>query len=69
MHFDFKNCEVCGAEVRLRASTPPETTHLDGPVGPQDGVVGGGDPTVDDRICTNADCATHQTEVGHSPTP
>ena len=41
----------------LDSATP---AAQDGPVGPVDGVVGGGDPTVDLRECTNEDCATRE---------
>ncbi|GAA1775814.1 hypothetical protein GCM10009795_022290 [Nocardioides hankookensis] len=58
MYQDSKPCEVCGAPVELRARTEPETDDQ-GRVGPADGVVGGGDPTVDQRVCTDADCPTH----------
>lgn len=56
---DEKPCAVCGSEVRLRARDIRAETQPDGPVGPTDGVVGGGDPTVDDRVCTNPDCPSH----------
>jgi hypothetical protein len=54
---DVKPCEVCGSPVRLRPRTP-EQPPADEPVGPADGFVGSGDPTVDERVCTNADCPT-----------
>lgn len=58
MYQDSKPCEVCGAPVELRPRTAAEDVG-DGPVGPEDGVVGGGDPTVDDRVCTNPECPSH----------
>lgn len=58
MHFDFKPCEVCGSEVTLRASAPVVAPNTDAPVGPPEGYVGGGDETVDERICSNPDCPT-----------
>lgn len=67
MYDDVKPCQVCGSAVRLEPHEPPEP-DLDAPVGPTDGVVGGGDPTVDDRVCTNPDCATNQAG-GDQPEP
>lgn len=57
MYTDEKPCSVCGSEVRLRARDG--VVEPDGPVGPSDGVVGGGDPTVDERVCTNPECSTN----------
>jgi len=59
VYYDNKPCGVCGSEVRLEAKQPGDLKEPDGPVGPEDGYVGGGDPTVDKRICTNPDCPTH----------
>lgn len=59
MYFDEKPCQVCGSEVRLRARDGSDVVEPGGPVGPSDGVVGGTDPTVDERVCTNPDCRTH----------
>jgi hypothetical protein len=59
VYYDSKPCQVCGSEVELRAATPEDIPEPDGPVGPRDGYVGGGDPTVDTRICTNPDCPTN----------
>ena len=53
MYFDTKPCEVCGGEVELRAHEPDRAT---GVVGPDGGVVGDADTTVDDRVCTNPEC-------------
>ncbi len=67
MYFDDKPCRACGSEVRLEARTaaaPEEDDGPDGPVGPEDGVVGGGDPTVDARICTNPDCPSNRSGAG-----
>lgn len=58
MYADSQPCSVCGSEVELRPREVDRTAPA-GPVGPPDGVVGTGDPTVDVRVCTNADCATH----------
>jgi hypothetical protein len=62
VYADHAPCSVCGSEVRIRpnpgASGPP--ADEDGPAGPADGVVGGGDPTVDVRECTDDDCPTHE---------
>jgi hypothetical protein len=63
MYYDSKPCQVCGSEVRLEAKEPGDIVEPDGPVGPEEGYVGGGDPTVDKRLCTNADCPTN-TESG-----
>lgn len=63
MYSDHRPCAVCGSEVRLAphpGSSGPTDSSADGPAGPVDGVVGGGDPTVDLRICTNEDCPTRQ---------
>ena len=59
MYYDSKPCQFCGSEVELRAAEPADIPPPDGPVGPSDGYVGGGDPTVDTRICTNPDCPTN----------
>ena len=60
MYFDTKPCSVCGSEVTLRARDTPPTVDTSGTVGPVDGVVGDGDSTVDERVCTNSRCATNQ---------
>ena len=59
MYSDYEKCAVCGSAVRLRPH-PGASGDTDGPAGPADGVVGGGDPTVDVRECTNDDCPTRQ---------
>jgi hypothetical protein len=59
MYYDNKPCQVCGSEVRLEAKDADDIEEPDGPVGPEDGYVGSGDPTVDKRICTNPDCPTN----------
>lgn len=56
MYFDNRPCDVCGSEVRLKAhdgSTPLRGPDPDG--------------TVDERVCTNPDCASHQ-DGGRSET-
>jgi len=58
MYFDNKPCSVCGSEVRLVARTDSVAAPGD-PVGDPDGFVGDGDSTVDERICTNAECPTN----------
>jgi hypothetical protein len=60
MYSDYAPCAVCGSDVRLRAHPGASGEQADGPAGPEDGVVGGGDPTVDVRECTNSDCATRR---------
>lgn len=62
MYVDAQPCQVCGAEVELRARTgaPGGGGRDDGPVGPEDGYVGDADTTVDRRVCTNPDCASHR---------
>ena len=55
MYEDSRPCAVCGASVRLEPRTVREP-DLNQPVGPADGVVGSGDPTVDTRVCTNPEC-------------
>jgi hypothetical protein len=59
VYYDSKPCQVCGSQVELRAASTADIPDADGPVGPRDGYVGGGDPTVDTRICTNPDCPTN----------
>ena len=59
MYYDSKPCQVCGAQVELRAATPDDIPELDGPVGPSDGYVGSGVPTIDARICANPDSPTN----------
>ncbi|MCW2737606.1 hypothetical protein [Nocardioides sp.] len=56
MYSDYEKCAVCGAAVRLLPHPGVPDEVPDGPAGPEDGVVGGGDPTVDVRECTNPDC-------------
>ena len=58
MYTDAQPCRECGSPVRLEPREP-DREQQDGPVGPEDGVVGTADPTVDRRICTNPDCPTH----------
>ncbi len=62
MYFDNKPCAVCGAEIRLRARRTPSEAETRQPAGPSDGVVGAGDETVDERVCTNPECPSHSTE-------
>lgn len=62
VYVDERPCEVCGSRVRLRARDGADVVEPDGPVGPADGVVGGADPTVDERVCSNPDCPTHATD-------
>ncbi|WP_028655483.1 hypothetical protein [Nocardioides sp. J54] len=66
MYFDTKPCQVCGSQVELRAGGP-ERADLSEPVGPADGVVGDGDSTPDERVCTNADCPTNQAGSSDQP--
>lgn len=60
MYSDHAPCAVCGAEVRLLPNTGSSGGDLDGPAGPRDGVVGGGDDPVDVRRCTNDDCESRR---------
>ncbi|NYE37276.1 hypothetical protein F4692_002409 [Nocardioides cavernae] len=61
MYSDYDACAVCGSEVRLQPHPGASGDDATGePAGPADGVVGGGDPTVDLRVCTNEDCASHR---------
>ena len=64
MYYDVKPCRVCGSEVELKAADPADIPEPDGPVGPEEGYVGGGDPTVDRRICTNPECPTNRAGDG-----
>ena len=59
MYFDTKPCAVCGSEIELRPAEP-DRGDADMPVGPADGVVGGADPTVDERVCRNPACPTNR---------
>jgi hypothetical protein len=62
MYFDNKPCSVCGSEVRLVARTDSVAAPGDpvgDPVGDPGGFVGDGDSTVDERVCTNAECPTN----------
>ncbi|MFW6773845.1 hypothetical protein ACOACO_06145 [Nocardioides sp. CPCC 205120] len=69
MYGDVEPCAECGAAVRLRPHEPDRETG-DGPVGPEDGVVGGADPTVDERVCTNDACPTNHRAPGEgAPRP
>lgn len=45
MYFDNKPCQVCGSDVDLTARRSAGETEPDG--------------TVDERVCTNADCPTN----------
>ena len=57
MYFDNRPCQVCGSEVRLRPHQT-DTTHAEA------------DATVDDRVCTNDDCATNaEDRTADTPTP
>lgn len=67
MYFDFEPCRVCGATVDLEADDWVPEPDLSKPVGPADGVVGGGDPTVDRRVCTNPDCPTNAPDADTAP--
>ena len=54
MYFDNKPCRVCGSAIELRAH---ETTGGDGDSESEP------DGTVDERICTNPDCASHAADA------
>jgi hypothetical protein len=57
MYFDNRPCQVCGSQVRLRTHTTA-TTRAEP------------DATVDDRVCTNPDCATNAADrTAETPTP
>ena len=65
MYSDNRPCEVCGSPVRLRSRRPGEVDGADDPVGD----VGGdtdtrieADDTVDERVCTNPGCASHESD-------
>lgn len=60
MYFDTAPCTVCGSEVELRAHRAPADPG--GLVGDPDGFVGDADSTVDERVCTNPDCATRRSD-------
>jgi len=59
MYADTKPCAVCGSPVRLEGRDPADPEPDTGPVGPSDGYVGTADGPVDDRVCTNDACPTH----------
>lgn len=50
MYSDNRPCEVCGSAVELQ---PHSRLVVNGP-----------DDTVDDRVCTNADCLTNKGGAG-----
>ncbi|NYG55056.1 hypothetical protein [Nocardioides perillae] len=54
MYQDHQPCRVCGAEVQPRPRREPTRTEAD--------------DTVDERHCTNPDCATHG-DGPDAPTP
>jgi hypothetical protein len=58
VYFDSKPCQVCGSEVRLRAQG--ESTRLREP---------DPDGTVDERVCTNPECATNTQTGPAAPLP
>ena len=60
MYSDHAPCAVCGSAVRLRPHPGVSAPPADRSAGPADGVVGGGDPTVDVRECTNEDCLARE---------
>jgi hypothetical protein len=68
MYFDTKPCDVCGSEVTLRGRDSPPADESDGVVGAPDGVVGTADNTVDERVCSNADCPTNA-DTEDAPAP
>jgi hypothetical protein len=55
VYFDTKPCQVCGADVELR---PHARLGENDP-----------DATVDDRVCTNAECPTNNPDDGEAPSP
>jgi hypothetical protein len=56
VYFDNRPCDVCGSEVRLRSHS--------------NDIVSKPDDTIDDRVCTNADCATNaEDRTADTPTP
>jgi hypothetical protein len=56
MYSDNRPCQVCGSDVELRRH--------------QRLVVNQPDDTVDDRVCTNADCPSNDRSKGaDAPTP
>ena len=59
MYSDSKPCSVCGSEVRLVARDEPADASTATLVGDPDGFVGDGDSPVDERVCTNPECATN----------
>ncbi|QIG43060.1 hypothetical protein G5V58_10080 [Nocardioides anomalus] len=54
MYADNRPCQVCGAEVELRARTADDIGDTEGAAAP--------DATVDERVCTHADCPTRRGE-------
>jgi hypothetical protein len=51
VYADSRPCQVCGAEVELRARSAADAEGVAEP-----------DATVDERVCTNADCPTRRGE-------
>jgi len=62
VYSDHAPCAACGSAVRLLPHPGTDGGSTEGPAGPSDGVVGGGDPTVDVRECTNGDCPTRRAD-------
>jgi hypothetical protein len=56
MYFDTKPCQVCGADVELR----PRDVDAEPLAEPGAERVAEPDATVDQRVCTNADCETNR---------
>ena len=54
MYSDNKPCRVCGSAIELRAHE-----KSDG----RDASESEPDGTVDERVCTNADCASHASDA------
>jgi hypothetical protein len=59
MYFETRPCAVCGSEVTLRPREAPPADDAAGAVGSPTAVVGAGDSTVDERVCTNSQCRTN----------
>lgn len=66
MYSDYEKCALCGAEVRVLPHPGVSGAMTEEPAGPKDGVVGGGDQTVDVRECANEDCPS-RTPGGPTP--
>lgn len=58
MYFDNDPCQVCGADIELRAHDGSQVRSGTNP-----------DGTVDLRVCTDPECPTNKSDDADAPTP